>query len=85
MSAGVPVVQPRRGGFTEIVENTGGGLLLTPDDPQHLADGLHALWQDAALRRQLGRRGYDGVRAQYTIRQSADRALEVYGEVVRRS
>ena len=26
--AGVPVVQPRRGAFTEIVEQTGGGLLV---------------------------------------------------------
>ena len=33
MAAGVPVVQPRRGGFIEIVEKTGGGLLVEPDDP----------------------------------------------------
>ena len=32
MACGVPVVQPRRGGFTEIVEKTGGGLLVEPDD-----------------------------------------------------
>src|SRR6478672_11871661 len=31
MACGVPVVQPRRGGFTEIVEKTGGGLLVQPD------------------------------------------------------
>ena len=28
MACGVPVVQPRRGAFTEIVEKTGGGLLV---------------------------------------------------------
>ena len=28
MAVGVPVVQPRRGAFTEIVEKTGGGLLV---------------------------------------------------------
>ncbi len=28
MASGVPVVQPRRGAFTEIVEKTGGGLLV---------------------------------------------------------
>ena len=28
MASGVPVVQPRRGGFVEIVEKTGGGLLV---------------------------------------------------------
>ena len=40
MACGVPLVQPRRGAFTEIVENTGGGLLVEPDDPQSLADGI---------------------------------------------
>ncbi len=33
LASGVPVVQPRRGAFPEIVEKTGGGLLVTPDDP----------------------------------------------------
>ena len=41
MASGVPVVQPRRGAFTEIVEKTGGGLLVAPDDPAALADGLY--------------------------------------------
>ena len=40
MASGVPVVQPRRGAFTEIVEKTGGGLLVAPDDPEALAEGL---------------------------------------------
>ena len=43
MASGVPVVQPRRGAFTEIVERTRGGLLVTPDDPGSLAEGLHRL------------------------------------------
>ena len=41
MASGVPVVQPRRGAFTEIVEKTGGGLLVGVDDPTSLADGLY--------------------------------------------
>jgi glycosyltransferase involved in cell wall biosynthesis len=78
MASGVPVVQPRRGAFTEIVEKTGGGLLVEPDDPAALADGLYALWSDRERARTLGERGYDGVRAHYSIQRSADRQLEVY-------
>jgi glycosyltransferase involved in cell wall biosynthesis len=78
MASGVPVVQPRRGAFTEIVEKTGGGLLVAPDDPAALAEGLYALWHDRELARQLGERGYRGVRAQYSIQRSADKLLEVY-------
>src|SRR5205807_4602404 len=54
MASGVPVVQPRRGAFTEIVEKTGGGLLVAPDDPEALADGLLQLWHDRSLAENLG-------------------------------
>jgi glycosyltransferase involved in cell wall biosynthesis len=80
MAAGVPVVQPRRGSFTEIVECTGGGLLVEPDE-RAIADGLHRLWSDPELARQLGTRGYAGVRAHHTIKRSADRFLEVLNGV----
>jgi len=79
MAGGVPVVQPRRGAFTEVVEKTHGGLLVEPDDPDALAVGLHALWSDPSLADRLGTAAYDGVRAHYTIAQSAGRLLDVYG------
>ena len=81
MASGVPVVQPRRGGFVEIVEKTGGGLLVEPDDPQQLANGLYALWSDRTKQAQLADRAFHGVRAHYTIAQSADRLLALYGAV----
>jgi len=84
MAAGVPVVQPRRGGFVEIIEKTGGGLLVEPDNPAALADGLHALWTDVSRRQALGERAFSGVRAHYTIAQSADRLLDAYQRIIPR-
>jgi glycosyltransferase involved in cell wall biosynthesis len=84
MASGVPVVQPRRGAFTEIVEKTGGGVLVTPDDPAALADGLYDLWQDRAKAEALGERGFHGVRAHYSIALSADRLLDVYESLIAR-
>jgi glycosyltransferase involved in cell wall biosynthesis len=78
MASGVPVIQPRRGAFTEIVEKTGGGLLVPPDDVTALADGLHTLWQDRARAAALGEQGFVGVRQHYSIARSADRILEAY-------
>ena len=81
MASGVPVVQPRRGSFIEIVETTGGGLLVRPDDPSSLAEGLLRLFHDRTERAQLGRRGSAGVRAHFTVQRSADRLLAVYDAV----
>jgi glycosyltransferase involved in cell wall biosynthesis len=84
MAAGVPVVQPRRGGFIEVVEKTGGGLLVEPDNPAALADGLYAMWSDSTKRQTLADRAFAGVRAHYTIAQSADRLLDAYRGVIER-
>ena len=78
MAEGVPVVQPRRGAFTEVVERTGGGLLVPPDDAAALAGGLHKLWKDRDLANTLGERGYRGIREHYSIARSADRLMEAY-------
>jgi glycosyltransferase involved in cell wall biosynthesis len=78
MANGVPVVQPGRGAFPEILDRTGGGLLVAPDNPESLAEGLRALWQDGDLRRRLGRQAYSGVREHHSIASMAERTLEIY-------
>ena len=83
MANGVPVVQPRRGAFTEIVGKTGGGLLVEPDDPDKLAEGLYTLWANREMAETLGQRAYEGVRAHYTVAHAAERLLGVYNDVLR--
>jgi len=82
MASGVPVVQPRRGAATEIVETTGGGILVEPDNPDALAVGFLKLWMDGERRGEFGRRGYEGVRAHYGADRMAARAMEVYRSVL---
>lgn len=78
MACGVPVVQPRRGAFTEIVENTSGGVLVNSDDPESLANGILTLFRDRALAKELSANGVRGVREHYSAASMADRALEAY-------
>lgn len=78
MACGVPVVQPRRGAFTEIVEKTSGGLLVEPDNPELLALAIQRLFKDKELRSWLGKSGFQGVREHYSVAGMAERALEVY-------
>jgi glycosyltransferase involved in cell wall biosynthesis len=81
MAAGVPVVQPRRGAFPEIVERTGGGLIVPAGDAGALGDALLTLARDRERLGELGRRGYAGVRKHYSIQRSVDRLLEAYSGV----
>jgi glycosyltransferase involved in cell wall biosynthesis len=81
MACGVPVVQPRRGAFTEIVERTGGGLLVEKDDPQSLGEGIVRINNDPELGLRLGQIGAQKVREHYSVTHMADRALEVYEEL----
>jgi glycosyltransferase involved in cell wall biosynthesis len=78
MANGVPVVQPRHGAFTEIVERTGGGLLVEPDNPDALANGLQTLIVDRAKARAMGAAGAAGVAAHYTAERMAEAAEPVY-------
>ena len=82
MACGVPVVQPRRGAFTEIVEKTGGGLLVEPDDAQSLAGGILKIAKDKALAEDLSANAFRGAREHYTAAHMADRVLEAYESVI---
>jgi glycosyltransferase involved in cell wall biosynthesis len=81
MANGVPVIQPRRGAFPEILQKTGGGLLVEPDDLQSLADGILKLWSDRELAAELGRKGAAGVREHYGVGNMAHRTLEVFNSL----
>jgi glycosyltransferase involved in cell wall biosynthesis len=82
---GVPVVQPRHGSFPELIDATGGGLLVEPGNPAALADGIRRLLDDSVLRQQLGERGRAGVQQRFTARAMADATLGVLNKYVPRA
>ncbi len=83
MGAGVPVVQPRRGVFPELVERTGGGIVVSASDEDAVSEGLMTLYQDPALAQELGRRGAAGVRAHFSIEREGDELMRLVGSVCR--
>ncbi len=76
-ASGVPVVEPRAGALEELVEATGGGVLVPPDDPDALADAVEDLLLDPDRARALGRAGREAVRERFTVAHTADGVLEV--------
>ena len=78
MASGVPVVQPRRGAYPEIIEKTGGGLLVDPDNPESIAEGILSIAENLALTEELSKNGRQGIREHYSAEQMAERTLAIY-------
>jgi glycosyltransferase involved in cell wall biosynthesis len=74
---GVPVVQPRHGSFPELMDATGGGLLVNPEDPEDLAGALAALMDRPRARADMGRRGQQAVAERFHATAMAARTLDV--------
>jgi len=80
---GVPVVLPSHGAFTELVESTGGGLLVAPNSVEELANGLRTMLTDDALRDRTGRAGEAAVRARFTAEVMARETSSLLERLIR--
>lgn len=74
----VPVVQPRHGSFPEVIEATGGGLLVEPGDSKELAAVWKRLMDDRASAEEVGRRGRAAVLERFHAARMAEDTLAVY-------
>jgi glycosyltransferase involved in cell wall biosynthesis len=61
----LPVVQPRHGTFPELLELTGGGMLVEPNDPADLARALRQVLDQPAQARAMGQRGHEAVHTRF--------------------
>lgn len=81
LASGVPVVEPRAGAFPEILEATGGGILVEPGDVPALAAAIERLLANPAEARALAERGRLAVTKKFGIEQMANNVLSVFGRV----
>jgi glycosyltransferase involved in cell wall biosynthesis len=84
MASGVPVVQPRLGAFTEVVETTGGGILVDDGNLDGLVQAIASLGENPDRRKELGAAGFDAVRTHYGIPQMLASVMDVYQRLQRR-
>jgi glycosyltransferase involved in cell wall biosynthesis len=85
MANGIPVVQPRRGAFPEVIEKTGGGLIVEADDGDALAEGLLTVWREPGRAATLSERGAAGVREHYNVGRMAEEAEAVYRSLMNKA
>jgi glycosyltransferase involved in cell wall biosynthesis len=82
-AAGVPVVQPDHGGFSELVAATGGGRLFPPQDEEALIDALEGLLRAPDQARAMGEAGRAAVRQRFTMEVMAEEFARLCRETAR--
>ncbi|MEN9936086.1 MAG: hypothetical protein RLZZ387_2665 [Chloroflexota bacterium] len=75
MACGTPVVVSSSSSLPEVVGDA--GLVVSPSDPEELADALRRVVTDAELRTELRARGLRQAR-RFSWRETAERTLDVY-------
>jgi glycosyltransferase involved in cell wall biosynthesis len=83
MAAGVPVVQPDHGGFSELVAATGGGRLFPALGKEALIDALEAVLRAPEEARAMGQAGRQAVLERYNAEAMAAEFARVCREAVR--
>jgi glycosyltransferase involved in cell wall biosynthesis len=76
MGASLPVLASDLPSTRRVVEETGAGILVPPEDASALADAIVKLARDPALRAQLGRAGRRAVETRYSWADDSRRFVE---------
>jgi glycosyltransferase involved in cell wall biosynthesis len=80
----VPVVLPDHGSFSELIADTGGGILHRPHDPGDLAKKIAELLHNPSRAGELGRAGQSAIHDRYDAATMARNTLGLYQRLVDR-
>lgn len=83
MAAGKPVIATCFGGSPEVVMDGETGFIVNPLDSATFAERLQRLLVDRDLRRELGGRGRERIREQFTLDKQVERMLDLYARAMR--
>lgn len=85
LASGIPVVQPDLGAFPEIVTNTSGGTVYSPNTYLALAEALRELFTQPEKLQQMSLNGHAALMDTYNSETIALRMISVYDKVLHRS
>lgn len=82
LAMGLPVISTPVSGIPELISNEVSGLLVPERDPEHLAEAIVRVKEDAVLRQSLRACGRDLVEHEYDITLNVKELSELFYEVV---
>jgi glycosyltransferase involved in cell wall biosynthesis len=82
MASGIPIIQPDLGAFSEIVNQSGGGRIYSPNTPETLAKNWAEVLADKDLMLEWSVQSRKGVEQHFDIQVHTDRIIEVYKKLI---
>ena len=82
LACGKPVVASDVKGIGELLNNTGSGILVAPEDSTELANGIIKLIKDKELREKMGKNGREMVVNNCTWEHIAKKTIEVFEKLL---
>lgn len=84
IASGLPAVVTKNGGTSESLQDEDGqyGILVDPQDPQDIAEGILRLATDAVYWGEMQEAGMQRVQDKYTWQQTAKRYLDVFESIL---
>jgi rhamnosyl/mannosyltransferase len=83
MASGVPTLCTELGtGTSYVTQHEQTGLVVPPNDPRALAEGINRLLADAAWRKALGAAARARAQAEFSVERMIDRVLNLYQTLI---
>jgi glycosyltransferase involved in cell wall biosynthesis len=84
-AAGVPIVVPRIGIFPELIDLTGGGVLVEINSPRFFSTVLSPLLLDPGSAHELGQQGRKGIKEHFDVHKTTANLIDLLNEIIRRA
>ncbi len=81
-AASLPIVASRVGGVTEIIEDRVNGLLIDPQSPDQIVEGVLELLDNPEFAREMGLAAHQKVVEQFSVDAMVEGNLHVYRELL---
>ena len=82
LALGKPVVATHAGGIPEIIQDGESGRLVASADPTALAEGIIELLANPEPAKQMGKRGQEVIRKNFSIDSMVDKNIDVYRHIL---
>jgi glycosyltransferase involved in cell wall biosynthesis len=82
MASGIPIIQPDLGAFSEIVNQSGGGRIYTPNTPEILAKNWSEVLTDKNLMSEWSVQARKGVEQHFDIYVHTEKIIQIYQKLL---